>query len=191
MPAYRPSRENAALIRLPFLVLLLLAIAIVSAADLVLDAPASWLTLHVIVDLSIVLLCLAATGYLWRGWRRTQQSLGKTRLALGERQAERDAWRTRAQKLLNGLEEAIDEQMRQWELTAAERETALLLLKGYSHKEIAALSERSEKTARQHSGVVYRKSGLSGRAELAAFFLEDLLLPMPETEPDDMAPDQR
>jgi hypothetical protein len=29
---------------------------------------------------------------------------------------------------------------------------------------------------------VYRKSGLSGRAELSAFFLEDLLLPLRETE---------
>jgi hypothetical protein len=32
---------------------------------------------------------------------------------------------------------------------------------------------------RQHAVSVYRKSGLSGRAELAAFFLEDLLLPQP------------
>jgi hypothetical protein len=30
---------------------------------------------------------------------------------------------------------------------------------------------------RQHAVAVYRKSGLAGRAELAAFFLEDLLLP--------------
>jgi hypothetical protein len=30
---------------------------------------------------------------------------------------------------------------------------------------------------RQHAGVVYQKAGLGGRAELSAFFLEDLLLP--------------
>jgi hypothetical protein len=29
---------------------------------------------------------------------------------------------------------------------------------------------------------VYRKSGLSGRAELSAFFLEDLLLPLTSSE---------
>jgi hypothetical protein len=32
-------------------------------------------------------------------------------------------------------------------------------------------------TVRQHAVAVYRKSGLAGRAELSAFFLEDLLLP--------------
>ena len=64
-----------------------------------------------------------------------------------------------------------------WNLTPAERKIALLLLKGYGHKEIATLLGRSERTIRQHAVAVYRKSNLSGRAELAAFFLEDLLLP--------------
>jgi DNA-binding NarL/FixJ family response regulator len=34
-----------------------------------------------------------------------------------------------------------------------------------------------ETTVRQQSRAIYRKSGLSGRHELAAFFLEDLLGP--------------
>jgi DNA-binding NarL/FixJ family response regulator len=55
--------------------------------------------------------------------------------------------------------------------------SSLFLLKGYGHKEIATLLGRSERTVRQHAVAVYRKSKLSGRAELAAFFLEDLLLP--------------
>jgi DNA-binding NarL/FixJ family response regulator len=53
----------------------------------------------------------------------------------------------------------------------------MMLLKGYGHKEIAALTQRSERTIRQHAGAVYEKAGLSGRAELAAFFLHDLMLP--------------
>ena len=52
-----------------------------------------------------------------------------------------------------------------------------MLLKGYGHKEIAALTGRSERTVRQHAGVVYEKAGISGRAELAAFFLHDVMLP--------------
>jgi len=43
-----------------------------------------------------------------------------------------------------------------------------------------SLSGRRERTVRQHAVAVYRKSGLSGRAELSAFFLEDLLLPVDE-----------
>jgi len=39
----------------------------------------------------------------------------------------------------------------------------------------------AEKTARVQSMAIYSKSGLSGRYELSAFFLEDLLVP-PEIE---------
>ena len=42
---------------------------------------------------------------------------------------------------------------------------------------VAALSGKSERTVRQHAVAVYRKSGLGGRAQLAAFFFEDMLLP--------------
>ena len=57
-----------------------------------------------------------------------------------------------------------------------------MLLKGYGHKEIAALTGRSERTVRQHAGVVYDKAGLAGRAELAAYFLHDLMLPEEQRE---------
>ena len=68
-------------------------------------------------------------------------------------------------------------QFERWELSPAECEVGLLLLKGLSHKEVAATRDTSERTVRQQALAVYRKAGLSGRAELAAFFLEDLLLP--------------
>jgi len=36
----------------------------------------------------------------------------------------------------------------------------------------------SERTIRDQARAVYRKSGVAGRTELSAFFLEDLLLPL-------------
>jgi DNA-binding NarL/FixJ family response regulator len=68
----------------------------------------------------------------------------------------------------------VEEQFDAWRLTPAEREVALLLLKGQGHKQIAAATGRSERTVRQHAVSVYQKSQLQGRAELAGFFLEDL-----------------
>ncbi len=53
----------------------------------------------------------------------------------------------------------------------------LLLLKGLSLRDVAQARSTSERTVRQQALAVYRKAGLAGRAELAAFFLEDLLLP--------------
>ena len=50
-----------------------------------------------------------------------------------------------------------------------------MILKGMSHKEVATLRQCSEVTVRQHATVIYRKSGLTNRAQLTAFFLEDLL----------------
>jgi DNA-binding CsgD family transcriptional regulator len=86
-------------------------------------------------------------------------------------------WNREAHAVLEGLGAAIDRQFGRWGLTPAERDVALLQLKGLRHKEIAELRHTSERTVRQQALVVYRKSGLNGRNDLAAFFLEDLLLP--------------
>jgi len=51
----------------------------------------------------------------------------------------------------------------------------MLLLKGLSFKEIAALRITLEKTVRQQASSIYRKSGISGRHELAAWCIEDYL----------------
>ena len=57
-----------------------------------------------------------------------------------------------------------------------------MLLKGHSHKRIARLTERSDRTVRQHAVAVYRKAGLAGRSELSGFFLEGLFSPASEAE---------
>lgn len=90
-------------------------------------------------------------------------------------------WKQEASSAIKGLSDAIDNQLTRWQLTAAEKEVALLLLKGLSLKEIASIREVSEKTARAQSFAIYSKSGLGGRAELSAFFLEDLMLPSEPT----------
>jgi DNA-binding CsgD family transcriptional regulator len=87
-------------------------------------------------------------------------------------------WRAEARSHLNGLGKAIDEQFSRWNLTEAEREVALLLLKGLSNKEIAAVRAASERTVREQARSIYSKAGLTGRAALSAFFLEDLLAPI-------------
>ena len=92
-------------------------------------------------------------------------------------------WRARVQDMMRGLGAAIDQQFDSWRLTPAEKDVALLLLKGLSHKEVAALRGRAERTVRQQALTVYRKSKLSGRASLAAYFLEDLLLPSQPSTP--------
>ena len=96
-------------------------------------------------------------------------------LAVARQEAER--FRNEAHDALRGLGEAIDRQFIRWQLSPAEREVGLLLLKGLSHREVAAARSTGETTIRQQALAIYRKSGLRNRSELSAFFLEDLLLP--------------
>lgn len=161
----------------PILAGLLATLTALGILDLLHDEPDVWTRPHALLELLYILASLGGAIFLWRGWRGADATLSRARSELEAGRSERDAWRARAQGYLKGLGEAISEQFRVWELTAAEGETALLLLKGFSHKEIGSLTGRSERTVRQHSIVVYRKAGISGRAELSAFFLEDLLLP--------------
>lgn len=155
---------------------LLFLIAAWGAVDLFMDDNA-WLSLHVFMEVSFIVLLIGAVGYLWSGWIRDRAQLREVELAAVANRADRDQWKARAEKLLAGLGAEIDLQFDRWQLTPAEREVALLILKGLGHKEAGLVLDRSERTIRQHAVAVYRKSGLGGRAELAAFFLEDLLLP--------------
>lgn len=86
-------------------------------------------------------------------------------------------WRSEARLLIDGLGKAMDEQFARWNLTQAERDVALLLMKGLSLKEIATVRATNERTVRSQARTLYSKAGLSGRAALSAFFLEDLLAP--------------
>jgi DNA-binding CsgD family transcriptional regulator len=159
---------------------LLLAIMIGGIVDLILDAPTTLLSFHTAFEVAFILLCLGTAIFLWMAGSQAERSLRRTREALASHESELERWRVRARRLLRGLGEEIDEQMRSWGLSPAEREIALFLLKGYSTKEIAAQLGKSERTVRQQCSAVYKRSGLGGRAELSAFFLEDLLLPQPE-----------
>jgi len=164
----------------------LLAVAVLSiivggTADLVMDKPETWLSFHVVFEVTMLAGALLMATTLWLGWWRSERAAAALRSRLEEHEEERDRWRATSREALEGLGRAIDAQFGRWGLTPAEREVALLL-KGYGHKQIAARTGRSERTARQHAGVVYEKAGLGGRAELAAFLLQDLMLPEDERE---------
>ena len=164
------------------LAIALLSIIIGGTADLVMDNPQTWLSFHVVFETLMIAGALVMATTLWLGWWRSAHSAAALRDSLARQGQERDTWKASAQAALEGLGQAIDGQFRNWRLTPTEREVALMLLKGYEHKQIAALTNRSERTVRQHAGVVYEKAGLSGRAELAAYFLQDLMLPEEQRE---------
>jgi DNA-binding CsgD family transcriptional regulator len=69
----------------------------------------------------------------------------------------------------------IDRQFTAWALTPAERDVAFLALKGLDVAEIAGLRGAAQGTVRAQLTKIYAKAGVSGRAQFAAYFVEDLL----------------
>jgi DNA-binding CsgD family transcriptional regulator len=173
---YVVNEMNGGRLQLP-LAVLLLVIAAGGAVDLVLDRPTRWFTVHTVYEVGMVLFAAGTAAWLWRGWRRAEAEGDALRRNLAAHQVELDAWQASEQQAIEGFANAMARQFDTWALTPAEREIALQLLKGRSHKEIAAATGRSERTVRQHAAAAYQKAGLDGRAALAAFFLEGLMLP--------------
>jgi DNA-binding NarL/FixJ family response regulator len=109
--------------------------------------------------------------------RRMKERGDRFRQQVKELRVQNLDWQTRTKAYSQGLAVEIDRQFDQWSLSGAEKEIALLMLKGLSNREIAEVRQTSEHTIKQQSSAVYRKSGQSSRSELGAFFLEDLLSP--------------
>ena len=68
----------------------------------------------------------------------------------------------------------IEAQFAAWCLTPAESDVGLLALKGLGAAEIADIRGAANGTVRAQLTRVYAKAGVSGRAQFAAWFVEDL-----------------
>jgi len=73
------------------------------------------------------------------------------------------------------LGEVIEEHFERWELTEAERNVALLAIKGFEIAEIAAYRHTASSTVRAQLTHVYAKAGVAGRSQLVSIFIDDLL----------------
>ena len=69
----------------------------------------------------------------------------------------------------------IEELFVTWQLSPAERDVAMFLVKGLSFGEIAEARNAKEGTVKAQANAIYRKASVSGRHELVALFLDELL----------------
>jgi DNA-binding CsgD family transcriptional regulator len=88
----------------------------------------------------------------------------------------------RTQRLEEGMRAAtgafldlLEENFARWGLTPSERDVALLAIKGLSIAEIAQIRATREGTIKAQCAAIYRKAGVSGRAQLLSLFIEDLM----------------
>lgn len=162
-----------------------LGVALFAALDIWSDFREGTTLAHVAAEAGVLLVGLLGSIFMARRLVHTlrqARAVHKEAFELAEQlevtRAEANRWRSEARDLMEGLAVALDDQFERWNLSPAEKEVALLLLKGLSHKDVAEIRLVTEATARQQARAVYKKAGLSGRHDLAAFFLEDLMLPI-------------
>ena len=155
-----------------------LIVAVFLAVDLYDDSSHGADLNHIVFEGTALLVSLIMLSTIFlRYLRDLRQKTEASVITLKNLTVERDRWKAHAEQYLRGLSQAIDAQFEVWRLSASEREIGLLILKGFSHKEIAALRNTSERTVRQQGAAIYSKAGLENKAQLSAFFLEDLFLP--------------
>ncbi len=162
----------------------IVGIAMLIAVDLIEDPDSTPfdIALNLMEELPLVLIVFGAV-ILYQRVRQQRDENDQISQDLEIAKAEGERWRNEAREHLKGLGAAISKQFSQWHLTIAEREVALLLLKGMSSKEISNIRATSERTVREQARSIYSKSGISGRAALSAYFLEDLLAPAEALDP--------
>src|SRR5207253_9532209 len=118
--------------------------------------------------------------------RRREASLGRALQELSqevERRSREALQRCQdAAAVRVGMYTQIEREFDRWGLTSAERSLAHLMLKGLRLKDIAGARNTSDRTVRQQAQAIYRKAGLDGRTDLAAYFLESVL-GAPELDP--------
>lgn len=170
------TEKNLSKLEQKLMTTVLAGVCLLVLGDVLIDLKDGGSVQHLMVELAIALGCIFGLFLLLRNSFRTRSALLQTQKNLEQVQIEAAQWKKESQKYITGLSQAIDSQLIRWELSPSEKEVALLLLKGLSLKEIAVLRGTTEKTARAQSTAIYQKSGLAGRSELAAFFLEDLLV---------------
>lgn len=116
---------------------------------------------HAALEAAIVASLLLSSTLIWGEFRRMH--------------AQADRMKMRLRAASGAFVALVEESFAEWGLTPAEREVALLALKGFAVAEIASLRGAREGTVRAQCAAVYRKAGVSGRAQLIAHFVDDLL----------------
>ena len=131
------------------------------AGDLFLDNDFPGGNLHLGLEIFVVIISVSAFSFhiveLVRLVRKHEKINTQVRIASGE------------------FAGVIEELFVSWQLTPAERDVAMLLVKGLSFGGIAAARNAKEGTVKAQANAIYRKAKVSSRHELVALFLDELL----------------
>lgn len=129
-----------------------------------------------IIEAMILLTGATAFIFLWRLTKSEERNKIRFEEEITKLQADRDIWKVKHSHVINQFKDYIMDHFDSWQLTESEKEIGFFLLQGLSFKNIAEIRQVRERTIRNQALAIYSKSGLSGKHELASYFLEELLM---------------
>jgi DNA-binding CsgD family transcriptional regulator len=157
---------------------ILLVLSVVSATnlyDLYIDVSHGASRWHLLEEVILILVSIGVIVWLLLSLVRQRRVLARLREEIRSRPESTFPDDPKLREARHELGRVIQSQFARWSLTDSERAVALLLLKGLSFKEIAAVRNTLEKTVRQQASGIYKKAGVSGRHAFSAWFIEDFL----------------
>ncbi|AEP31297.1 hypothetical protein [Brumicola nitratireducens] len=155
--------------------IILIIIMLLNGLDVIVDLGLGVPLWHILQEALLVVLSAVAAALLILHIRKKNKSLHHLAENLSDANQQIALLNSKIKEERKRYSLVIKEQFDSWNLTLGEQQVALLLLKGLSLKEIASVRTTKEMTARQQASSIYSKSGLVGRHEFSAWFLEDFL----------------
>ena len=129
---------------------------------------ASWIV-HEIIALVTLLGFVVGGLLIWRSYRHVRKRHDDDKRLLRSAQGE--------------FFEMLSLQFDAWHLSDAEREVALLTVKGMSVSEIAEIRQTTPGTVKSQNNAIYRKAGVNSRTQLLGSVIDGLLV-----DPSDITP---
>lgn len=151
-------------------------IMILNFIDVITDIELGVPVWHIIEESIIVLLSGLGAGYLIFEIHKRSQKLLLLSETLSKSNQDLDNITEKMLQARKQYSEVIHQQFDEWRLTEGEQQVGMLILKGFSFKEMAAVRSTKEKTIRQQASSIYNKANLEGRHEFSGWFLEDFLI---------------
>lgn len=151
-----------------------------TALDVIDDIREGLPVSHLVHEIGLVCLSLIGILFQFKVIVGQDRKLKIYTREIEEIRKEKEIFKSKVSSFSGEFMKLIDGQFEIWHLTPGEKDVGILLIKGLSMKEIADIRKSNESTVRQQASSIYRKSGLGGRQELAAFFLDDLLVINPQ-----------
>ena len=135
--------------------------AVFFVGDVIADIGLVGFDAHTVVEAMVLLALVLGVGFGALEMRRTLERVRRSEEALSAASG--------------AFAEVIDGYFQRWDLTPAERDVALLALKGFDVNEIAGMRNVAGGTVRAQLAKVYGKAGVSNRTQLLSIFLDELL----------------